>query len=193
MKHTELIAKLKTDAKTKTKSEIAQAQATEKTQAQAQAQVKTRNVTDFIVKKTKEQLEKDTRQVIKERRSYMLTDLNDNESEVYNATMYRNEKNELVLLTQKIADKLVLDYVTKLQSMQKFNAQNIMTIHKTCGGAYGDKVRKFLFSISLLTTATEIEKDINSVVKKAQEKKKLCIYYNTIEDSRRIKYEFIKL
>ncbi len=187
-KNSELIAQLKEDSKTKTKSEVAQA-----TQTQAKTELKVCEVKDFIVKKTNSELDTDSRTVIKERRAYMLTALDDSNSEVYNATLYRNEKNELVLFSQKLANKFVNEYVAKLSSMTKFDAQNIMTLLQTCGGAYGDKVRNALFAISMRTTALEIEKDVNAVITQAQAKNKLCIFYNVIEDSRRAKYDFIKL
>ncbi|MDD4989664.1 MAG: hypothetical protein PHV42_04545 [Candidatus Pacebacteria bacterium] len=180
-----LVAKLQEASKTATKSEVAQSVAT------AQA-VKVRDVKDFVVRKANTELDADKRKVIQERRSYMLSALDTDNSEVYNATMYRDENNQLVLFSQAIANKAVADYVSKLASMQKFNAQNIMSLLKTCGGAYGDKVRNALYSISLQTTASELEADVNAVIAKAKEKQKLCIYYNVLEDSRRAKYDFIK-
>jgi hypothetical protein len=182
-----LIAKLQEESKTKTVSEVAQ-QASQTTQA-----VKVRDVKDFVVKKSNVELDADKRQVIKERRSYMLSAVDDTSSEVYNATMYHDANNNLVLFSQQIANKAVADYISKLASMQKFNAQNIMSLLHTCGGAYGDKVRNALFAISMQTTASEIEADINSVVAKAKEKNKQCIYFNILEDSRRAKYDFIKI
>jgi hypothetical protein len=179
-----LVAKLQEAAKTQTKSEVAQ---------QATQAVKVRDVKDFVVKKTNVELDADKRQVIKERRSYMLSALDTDNSEVYNATMYRDSSNQLVLFSQAIANKCVADYVAKLTSMQKFNAQNIMSLLQTCGGAYGDKVRNALYSISLQTSASEIESDVNAVITKAKEKNKLCIYFNILEDSRRAKYDFIKI
>jgi hypothetical protein len=183
-----LIAKLQEQAKTATKSEVAQHTAI----ATAQA-VKIRDVKDFIITKTKEQLSQDKRKVIQEHRSYMMNDIDANTSEVYNATMYRDADNQLVLFSQAQANKCVTDYVAKLTASQKFDAQDIMSLLKTCGGAYGDKVRNALFALSYRTTATEIEKDINSVIAQAQAKQKQCIYYNVIEDSRRAKYDFIKI
>jgi hypothetical protein len=190
IKHTELIAKLKEEHKTKSKSEIAQATQTVATQAQA---IKTREVKDFVVTKTKAELDADSRKVVKERRAYMLSDIDSDKSLVFNATMYRTENNELALFTQQLANKLVLEYVQKLASMSKFDAQDIKNLLQTCGGAYCDKIRNALFAISLRTTATEVEKDINAVIATAQSKQKLCIFYNIIEDSRRAKYDFIKL
>ncbi len=187
-KNSELIAQLKAQAQTQTKSEIAQSTQTATVQA-----VKTREVKDFIVKKTNSELDTDSRTVIKERRAYMLSAIDNDNSEVYNATLYRDENNQLVLFSQKLANKFVNEYVAKLSSMTKFDAQNIMTLFQTCGGAYGDKVRNALYAISMRTTATEIDKDVNAVIATAQAKQKLCIFYNVIEDSRRAKYDFIKL
>jgi hypothetical protein len=189
LKHSELLAQLKAQAKTKSKSEIAQAT---QTQEVAQTQIKTREVKDFIVKKTSAELDTDSRQVVKERRAYMMSALDSNTSEVYNATCYRNDKNELVLFSQKLANKFTNEFVAKLASSQKFDAQDIMSLLKTCGGAYGDKVRNALYAISMRTTALEIEKDVDAVIAQAKAKNKLCIFYNVIEDSRRAKYDEIQ-
>lgn len=198
IKHTELIAKLREDSKNKTKSEVAQqAQQEQKTTTNQAVKVRNvknfilRNVKDFILVRTKAEFDKDTRKT--KDRAYMTEQLAENSFQTYNATCYRNDKNELVLFSQALANKYVNEYVAKLASMSKFDAQNIMTLLKTCGGAYGDKVRNALFSISLRTTAQDIEKDVNAVIATAQEKKKLCIFYNVIEDSRRAKYDFIKI
>ncbi len=188
-----LIAQLH-NAKATTVSEVAKELSKANVTEEVKQAVKVRDVKDFISIKTIEQLDEDKRQVIKERRNYMLDLIDERNAQVYNATMYRNDKNELILLTQKLANKFVIEYVEKLKSMTQFNAQSIMNILKTCGGAYGDKVRNALYAISYQTTATAIEKDINEVVKTATLKNKKCIYFNVLdENSRRVRYEFIKL
>lgn len=181
----------------KSKSQVAQEmqKQTKTEQVATTNTVKERDVKEFVKTVAIADLDKDSRAVIKQRRRYMLTELDDKtNAEIYNATMYRNEKNELVLFSQKYANKFVLDYVQKLANSTKFDAQDIMSILKTCGGAYGDKVRNALYSISYMTTAKDIEKDINSVIAIAQAKNKLCIYYDIYNnESRRVKYDFIRV
>ena len=107
--------------------------------------------------------------------------------------MFTNSENQQIALTQKIADKLVDDYIASVAIDSKFNAQCIMRLHKTCGGAYGDKVRKRLFEVSQLLTqaqASALTEDIKTAMRS---KNKLCVYYNTLEDSRRQKYEFVRV
>ena len=148
---------------------------------------------NMIVFKTKAQLAEDSRAVIKQHRAYMIDDIAEDSFKVYNATMYTDSNNVQHALTQKIADTLVDDFISKLANNTKFNAQSIMQLHKTCGGAYGDKIRKRLFTVSQLLTAKQAENLSADMKKSLKDKNKLCIFYNILEDSRRTKYEFVRV
>jgi len=148
---------------------------------------------NMIVFKTQAQLAEDSRAVIKQHRAYMIDDIAVDSFKVYNATMYTDSNNVQQALTQKIADSLVDDFIAKLAVNAKFNAHSIMQLHKTCGGAYGDKIRKRLFTVSQLLTAKQAENIDASIKKTLKDKNKLCVFYNILEDSRRTKYEFVKI
>jgi hypothetical protein len=187
IKHTELIAQLKEQAKTQSKSEIAQS-----TAIAVKAVVKERDVKDYIIVKSKAEFEADTRKT--KDRAYITTQLSDNEFKMHNATMFVNEQNETVLLTQTIANKLVDDYVSTLTSLTVFQAKALRDKFKSCGGAYGDKLRNRLFAISLLTTKAELTANQNAVIAQAKAKNKLCIYYDIFENqARRVTYSFMKI
>ena len=190
-----LIAELHSKAQNSSKTEVAQAIAQEVKAEVAQAKtLKVRDVKDFIVQKNQEELDADSRTVIKERRAYMLDALDTEMSEVYNATLYTNAESQKVeLLTQKISDKLVQQFVDKLDYSDTFTAQQIMREMQTKGGAYGDKVRNSLYRISLYVTKEQMNSDIENCMLRAKTLKKQCLYFNTIEESRRAKYEFIKI
>jgi len=186
-----LIAELhkKQSSKSETAKKMQNEQKTEK-------DVKIRDVKQFIVQKTNEQLKDDKRAVIQQERNYMMNRLSDNLTEVYNATIYFNAKTKKdELLTQKIANELVFEFVSKNVALfARFTAQDIMNLHQTKGGAYGDKVRKPLYAMSLLTTVDEIENNINAVVEKAKAKNKTLIHYDVLNNcSKRKRYEFIKV
>ncbi len=199
LKQKEVVAQLREHLKQKsvnaTKSEIAQDMQKETKKAEvAKAEIKTRDVKDFIVVKNEEQLDSDSRQVIKERRSYMLDTVDSEHAEVYNATLYTNAETQKVeLLTQKIANDLVQKFVSSLKYSDRFVAQDIMRKLQTKGGAYGDKVRNALFNLSIYVTQAQMNSDIEAVIARAKSVNKSLIRFNTIEDSRRIKYEFIKI
>lgn len=187
IKHTALIAQLKQQLKTQTKSEIAQSTATQATQA-----IKQRDVKDFIVVKSKAEFDADTRKT--KDRSYITTQLSDNEFKMHNATMYTNENNEVALMTQAIANKLVDDFVANLQSLTLFQAKALRDKLKSCGGAYGDKLRNRLYAISMLTTKAELTANKEAVIAQAKAKNKTCIYYDIFENqARRVTYDFIKI
>lgn len=198
-----LIEQLNKKSETNNKSEIAQdtqkntekeSSATSQKASTEKTVMKERNVKDYIVSKTEKELNEDSRTVIKEHRAYMI-DTQDNKTfSVFNATMYYDTNTKsMQLLTQAIAHKLVQQYVSKLKYADKFNAQNIMTLLKTCGGAYGDKVRNALFAISLYVTQAQMQSDLETCIIRAKTLKRTCIYYNTKEDSQRKFYEFIKI
>jgi len=194
----ELDAKL---AQTHSKSDVAQSTQNKSTTKIEEKKNATKSTTtqavklreNMIVYKSKAQLAEDKRAVIKQHRAYMIDDIAEDNYKVYNATMYTNAQNEQVALTQKIADSLVDDYISKLAVNAKFNAQSIMQLHKTCGGAYGDKIRKRLFTVSQLLTQKQAENISAAIKKTLQDKHKLCVYYNILEDSRRTKYEFVRV
>lgn len=188
----ELLAELKERSKNKTVSQVAQE--TQVAQVEQKAQVtKVRNVVDFIAHKTDAELNDDSRVVIKERRAYMLDKLADNDNQVYNATMYKNDKNELALFTQKISDEKCLQYVQSLAKDTIFHSADIGKLLQTCGGAYRDKIRKSLFALSVFIKKSELvtSADYSAQVK---EKNKYCIYYDISENnSQRVVYEFKKV
>jgi len=194
----ELDAKL---AQTASKSAVAQStqnnsttkteekkSATKSTTAQA---VKLRE--NMIVFKTQAELAEDKRAVIKQHRAYMIDDIAVDSFKVYNATMYTDSNNVQHALTQKIADKLVDDFIQTVTVNNKFTAREISILHQTCGGAYRDKLRKRLFEVSQLLTQTQAENLSADMKKSLKDKNKLCIFYNILEDSRRTKYEFVRV
>jgi hypothetical protein len=194
----ELDAKL---AQTASKSAVAQStqnnsttkteekkSATKSTTAQA---VKLRE--NMIVFKTQAELAEDKRAVIKQHRAYMIDDIAEDSFKVYNATMYTDSNNVQHALTQKIADKLVDDFIQTVTVNNKFTAREISILHQTCGGAYRDKLRKRLFEVSQLLTQTQAENLSADMKKSLKDKNKLCIFYNILEDSRRTKYEFVRV
>jgi len=201
--HKALIAELNEKLKSTSKSDVAKS--TQKVEQKEQSKSTTASATastakqavklreNMIVFKTQAELAEDKRAVIKQHRAYMIDDISANSFKVYNATMYTNAQNQQVALTQKIADSLVDDFISKLAVNAKFNAHSIMQLHKTCGGAYGDKIRKRLFTVSQLLTAKQAENIDASIKKTLKDKNKLCIFYNILEDSRRTKYEFVKI
>ena len=192
------LRKAKAEKKSMLEASKAVAKATvEKTQVQAKVaknaskatETKVREVKDFISKdKTHEDLQKDTRAVIRQERSYMIEQKAQDNFSIYNRTMFRNDKNELELFTQAIANAKVDAYVQERKKDDKFKASDIIRILHTCGGAYGDKIRKHLYAISYYATEINAES-----IKSAREHSKLCIYHNINSDSARKIYEFTKL
>ena len=148
---------------------------------------------NMIVFKTQAQLAEDSRAVIKQHRAYMIDDIAEDSFKVYNATMYTDSNNVQHALTQKIADKLVDDFIQTVTVNNKFTAREISILHQTCGGAYRDKLRKRLFEVSQLLTQTQAENLSADMKKSLKDKNKLCIFYNILEDSRRTKYEFVRV
>jgi hypothetical protein len=199
--HKALIAELNEKLKSSTsKSDVAKSTQTtelktvEKKSTTASATAQALKVREnMIVFKTKAQLAEDKRAVIKQHRAYMIDDIAVDSFKVYNATMYTDSNNVQHALTQKIADKLVDDFIQTVTVNNKFTAREISILHQTCGGAYRDKLRKRLFEVSQLLTQTQAENLSADMKKSLKDKNKLCIFYNILEDSRRTKYEFVRV
>jgi len=159
-------------------------------------QLKVRDVKEFLKEHVvDEAVEHSALATVRQRRAYRVESVAKNDNTLYDATMYFNtETQQLELLTQKIANQLVDDYIQTVELFAKFTAQDIMTLHRTCGGAYGDKVRKQLYSRSFSTTVDEIMRDINAVITNAIAKNKSLLKYDVLEEqSLRKRYEFIRI
>ena len=193
----ELVAELNSAMKEHKKSEIAQKMQSKKEQKKEEKKTtKVRNVETFLKLNVKDKaVDESALATVRQRRSYRVSQIAEDNNTLYDATMYRNKAtNKLELLTQKIADSLTNEFVAKLNSQQQFTAQDIMKLHETCGGAYGDKVRNALYKISLRTTKDAIEKDKQAVITLAVQKKRVCIFYDRNNDeSKRKSYIFEKL
>jgi len=201
--HKALIAELNEKLKSTSKSDVAKS--TQKVEQKEQSKSTTASATastakqavklreNMIVFKTQAELAEDKRAVIKQHRAYMIDDIAVDSFKVYNATMYTDSNNVQHALTQKIADKLVDDFIQTVTVNNKFTAREISILHQTCGGAYRDKLRKRLFEVSQLLTQTQAENLSADMKKSLKDKNKLCIFYNILEDSRRTKYEFVRV
>ena len=189
----ELHAKCVTTSDTSKLEKKVEQKVQQKEKQKEKQQVKLRDVKDYVKEKTTDELSQDSRVVVREHRDYMISATHDDRYNVFNATMYRDSKNELQLLTQELANKFVSEYVQKLALKAKFTAQDIMRLHSTCGGAYGDKIRNALYSMSQIITEEQLESLTADDIKAMQAKHKCCVYFNVISDSRRARYNFVKL
>jgi hypothetical protein len=109
--------------------------------------------------------------------------------------MYRDPAtNQLALMSQKIANGLIDDYIQSIAIGDRFRSRMLVTKFGTCGGAYDDKLRNRLYRVSLFLTKAQANAELTPEIKAAmQEKGKLCVYYNMLEDSNRRSYEFIRV
>lgn len=166
---------------------------TKSTTASTTKAVVVKDVKDFISVKTQDELQLDKRAVVKQRRYYMMNAINDDKFEVFNRTMYVDSNNQRQVLTQALARTFVQQYIQKVKLKTQFSAQEIMHIHKTCGGAFGDLIRNALYETSLfVNTAKDAEN--KDLIVKAKTLKKNCIYFNVNEsESVRKRYNFVKI
>lgn len=196
-KNAELVVELNSKAKSASKSEIAVNMQSKKQQKKEEKKTtKVRNVEMFLKQNVKDDVvDNSALATVRQRRAYRVSQIAEDNNTLYDATMYRNKQtNKLELLTQSIANELVEKFVAELNSQEQFTAQDIMKLHETCGGAYGDKVRNALYKLSLRTTLSAIEKDKSAVITEAVQKKKTCIFYDRNNDeSKRKSYIFEKL
>ncbi len=193
-----VLAELKTaKAENKSVAQVAQEMRTEnKSEVETKA-VKVRDVKDFIVKNVSDDdVVHSALKTVQERRAYRVSSEAENDNTLYNATMYRNaETQQLELLTQSIANKLVDDFIAKQEKLQAFSAHAIRELHKTCGGAFGDKIRKRLFARSVFFTHATLKSLTNEQIATIlQEKHKDCYYFDIYNDeARRQTYNFVRV
>lgn len=163
------------------------------TSASTAKAVVVKDVKDFISLKSYEELQADKRKTVQQNRYYMTNKISDDKFEVFNKTMYTDANNQRQVLTQALARTFVQQYIQKVKLKTQFSAQEIMHIHKTCGGAFGDLIRNALYETSLyVNTAKDVEN--KDLIAKALSLKKNCIYFNVNEsESTRKRYNFIKI
>lgn len=160
----------------------------------AKTELKQRELKDIIKFKRESAIVKADRKIEQQHRSYIVYNTDEKHANVYYSTTYFNT------LTQKeeqlnvhIMRKLRDDIVAKMTHDTRFTTATIQKMLQTKGSNYCDFIRNTFYEISLLTTKDAVDKDLSAVMLKAQEHKKLLIRYNTIQDSRHAKYEFIKV
>lgn len=190
VERSKLLAK-KLEAQVSTKKSVEK-----KKEKNAEVKAKTvvvKDVKDFISVKTQDELQLDKRAVVKQRRYYMMNEVADDKFEVFNKTMYVDANNNRQVLTQALARTFVQQYIQKVKLKTQFSAQDIMHIHKTCGGAFGDLIRNALYETSLYVNTTK-DAENKDIIAKALSLKKNCIYFNVNEqESQRKRYNFIKI
>jgi predicted metal-binding protein len=187
-----LIAELHS-AKAQSKTAVAKEIAVKETAKKIE---KIREVTDFLKTKVSDaDVTNSKLKTVVEMRSYRVAHLDKDDNTLYNATMYVNaETQKLELFTQKISDTLTLNFVKAQVSQSKFKADALRKAFKTCGGAFGDKIRKSLYALSYMTTHDAVNTKLAEVIAEAKAKNKLCVYYDiNNNESKRVVYEFIKI
>jgi hypothetical protein len=161
-------------------------------------EVKKRDVVLFKTM-TQAEIDHDARATVRQERDYLVKRADDTHFTVFNATMYRDSKDQLVALSQAKANEIVSSFVEKKALLSKFYQAEIRNLTKSCGGAYGDKFRNASYAISYLLSTEQFNRYFTDANYKAEvnktlaEKKLKCIYHNTIEESRRKLYEFAKV
>lgn len=166
---------------------------TKSTTASTTKAVVVKDVKDFISVKSYEQLQADKRKTVQQNRYYMTNKISEDKFEVFNKTMYVDSNNNRQILTQALARKFTQDYIQKVALKTQFSAQEIMHIHKTCGGAFGDLIRNALYETSLFVNTAK-DSENKDIITKAKTLKKNCIYFNVNEsESVRKRYNFVKI
>ena len=196
-----LVAELK-DVKattsTRTVSETAQVLAAKKqdssTAATAAPVLKVRELKDFVKVKSEAAIAKAERVIEKEHRSYIVYNIDDKHAQVYSSTTYINPVTQREeALNIAITRKLVVDFLAKLQPQAHFSTATLQKLYSTRGSNYCDLLRSALYEVGLLTTKAEATEKLSEVIAKATEHKKLLVYFDVNEDSKRHRYEYIRI
>jgi hypothetical protein len=189
----ELKAELASDS-TKSVSEVAQSM--QQNKASAQTEVKTRDLKDFIKTKSEKQIQKAERVCEKQQRSYIVYPLaNDSKhAQVYFSTTYVNPlTNAEEQLNIAITRKLVADYLQSIAAQTHFTTSTLQKHFTTRGSNYCDLLRSALYEVGLLVSKADATDKLADCIARAVEHKKLIVYFNTTEDSRHKKYEYIRI
>jgi hypothetical protein len=92
-----------------------------------------------------------------------------------------------------ITRKLIVDFLAKLPAQSHFSTATLQKFYSTRGSNYCDLLRSALYEQGLLISKAEASEKLSECIAKATEHKKLLVYFDANEDSKRHRYEYIKI
>lgn len=195
-KHTELIAELHAQAvaNNNSKIEVAQAIAQEvkaevAQTAQTEKAVKVRDVKDYIKIHTPEEIEHAPRKIERDRKSYIL-----HGDQAYFTTTFKNpETNKEEYLGMQLMRQLLAQHLETLRAFDTVKSGELVRKLQTTGSAFSAVVRNALNEISYITSAKQIEENIDEVVSHAIEAKKQLLRFDTSQNENLHRYTYLKL